>query len=98
MANYNTTNITNANTPAETLTAISKVSDAVPIAMLALFFAVPFILTYRRTRSISSALNLGGFAATIVSALQWGAGLLAWELAVIPLPLFVFGMILAYWN
>lgn len=98
MPNYNTTNITNADTPAETLTAITKISDAVPFAMLVLFFAVPFILTYRRTRSISSAMNLGGFAATIVSALQWGAGLLAWEYAVIPLPFFVFGMVLAYWN
>jgi len=95
---YNTSNITSADTPVETLTAITRVSEAIPLAVLTIFLAFPALVTYRRTRRADTSMWVSGFTGTVIGTLQWGAGLLSWNYAVIPLPIMLFGIALAYWN
>jgi hypothetical protein len=78
--------------------ALAETHAGFTYSLMAMLTAVPFIITYQRRQNVNDGLIVGGFTGTVFNALLWAAGVMAWDLAVIPLPLLVFGFVLKYFT
>lgn len=91
-------NLSEADTTVELTQALAETHAGFTYSLLAMFTAVPFIITYNRRGNVNDALIVGGFTGMVLDGLLWAAGVMAWEIAVIPLPLLVFGFGLKFFT
>jgi hypothetical protein len=91
-------NLTDADNTVEIIQALAETHSGFTYSLLTMFTAVPFILTYQRRQDVNDGLIVGGFTGFVFSGLLWAAGVMAWDIAVIPLPLLVFGFGLKYFT
>jgi len=91
-------NLTSAVGPAELTQALAETHSGFTYSLLAMVVAVPFILTYQRRQDVNDAMIVSGFTGTVLNGLLWAAGVMAWDIAVIPLPLLVFGFVFSFFE
>jgi hypothetical protein len=91
-------NLTDAVGPVEITQALAEQHPGFTYALLAMFLAVPFIITYQQRSDVNDAMIVSGFTGTVINGLMWAAGVMAWDIAVIPLPLLVLGFVFNFFD
>lgn len=96
---YDLTCFQNLTGPSNYLTCVNTVGSGVPgIVLLAGIWFIAFKMSSSRGLSDENGFVVASFVTTIIAALFFFAGIIAWTYAVIPLIMTFFGFILANFS